>query len=262
MRRGTSRHDRKVLNGVIVSRLVSPGVMHEALQGLVGDARRYTLIIKRSRINWETGQLQSVDLVLRESDDIFSSPELDPRLQRARKVTLFIEYNDGGIAFIDLTSYRSWQKLVETETLNRKILAFNRTLKDQAGTGWLTFSRALGIALFPLALLIASAIIYTSLAPNVHRAKDNSVIYPYWMHVIILAILYSWPVFVLAGIGIVLVILRSGALRIWPEYLTLGSMVQTLIRLRSTIVVPGNINAIVVGIALSIFTAVVTWVVK
>jgi hypothetical protein len=235
--------------------------MHSALVALLDDVLRYTIIIKRARINWDTGQLQDTDLVIREADGFESGASPSPDMLRSRKVLIHLELNDNGVAFINLTQ-RHWFKRAHSQDLGDRMLSFNRSLLQGARTKWLTPVGSVFIGLLPLLCIIVELVAYNIFTPNIKKDSTGAVLYPDWISIIFWILLISWPFAIIAGLVILWIRVRAGGLRVWPESLTMRSFADTLFKIRTTIAVPENINKVLMIALTALASGAVGWLLK
>jgi hypothetical protein len=260
MSSGRSRQTKKTLGGWLTSRLVSDDVMGRALNMLLEGTRRYTFVIKRPRINWETREVQERFLVLRESDSVDLEPDLDRRLLRAREVRIFVELEDDGVAEIDLT-LRSWVKWAESPNLREKMVEFNRSLIQGARTWWLSLNGAGAMVGLPILFLVVIWGSYVQLDSDARNALSNNQTIPdppSWIATLLLATFVVWIVATAAALIIFLMILSSGGLRTWPKYLTLKDLAQTLFRVRDAIALPNIVNTVIAGAVVAGISSLLT----
>jgi hypothetical protein len=76
----------------------------KALEELLANLARYTLLIRRSTFSAETIESDNPNVVIFENEPITLDGKIDDRLLRAKQVTLIATAQDRGTAKIDLTS--------------------------------------------------------------------------------------------------------------------------------------------------------------
>lgn len=125
------------IRSTLTTRLADPASMTEALGQFTSKLRRYTIIIKRSSFNWDTGKGQERNLVLFEDEPAVIDGEIDSRLLKSKNVTILATTRDGGTASLNLTS-RSISTWASTPELRELIEEFNKALRINARSRWIT----------------------------------------------------------------------------------------------------------------------------
>jgi hypothetical protein len=237
--------------------------MSDALRYLLDDAKRYLLIINRSPINPENGEKQDVNITLFENDPPSLANPLDSRLKHSRKIIIVLIQKDGGAAKLDLTR-RSWEMWTKSPSLHNRLHVFNEKLRSSRRSRLFTINGALTVGLLPIwsALLLGFA--WSAFSQEGRRevwsgpAKAN-IPFPVWLKHYNHDAGRLWPIFIIAALAIWIIILTSGGLRIWPNYLSRHSFDRAAYHMRSNFILPENLNApLFVGIAGVVLGAIVT----
>jgi len=92
--------------------------MAGALDELLRQCQRYIIAINRTSFNWDTGESRSPSIVLFESEHPVTEQGIDPRIVKARNVTIVVTVSDGGTAIIYMKQ-RRLQILTPTAELNK-----------------------------------------------------------------------------------------------------------------------------------------------
>lgn len=253
--------------GHLTSRLVSEEAMNRALRYLLEDAQRYMLIVNRSTVNTESGEIQDASITLSEDNPPSLDNGLDPRIKYSRQVIIVLVQKDGGVAKVNLTS-RTWEVWVKSPTLPRRIRVFNKELTSGAYSRFFTSTTALGLFTIPVWLPFLLFIIWTFCNNNARHAMwSNSkaapnIPLPVWDQHIQSLTFKLWPLFIVVALGIAVVVLTSGGLRIWPRYLSNHSFQRTVYEIKSNFSIPQNLNSpLFVAVVSVILTAVLTYLI-
>lgn len=238
--------------------------MRAALSELLADTKRYMIIIKLPRVNWETGKSQHTQLTLFEGDPVELGEAIDPRLLRARRVSIILADDSNGVLEINITR-RTWRILQDSSALRDKLIDFNSQLISGRRTrfispGWaciVLFSPAWGIFLAALVFLLG-----TTAGRKFVGSQSNvpTPPVPDWVHNMALTLVVCWPFFICIFLAMFAIISSSGALLVWPNSLTMNSVAEALYRVRTNLFTLVNTIALVIGIAAAFFGALFTWV--
>lgn len=87
----------------LTTRLADPESMARGLDQFTSNLRRYTIIVKRSSFNWDTGKAQDPNIVLFEDEPPVLDGVIDTKILKSKHVTILATTNDNGNASIDLT---------------------------------------------------------------------------------------------------------------------------------------------------------------
>ena len=246
----------------LTRRLATPESMAEGLAEFLTGLKRYTVVIKRPGFSWDSGQFQTTDLTLYEDEKLVENEIIDPRLLKARRVTLIATATDGGTAKIDLTA-RSVDTLANSPDLSKLLRSLNNSLLKNARPRWITYSGGAALFFLPILLFILDIFAEMLIDPKWRHLNTNvpNVKYPptdKWTLLIGIAILILWIVTIIAAIIIMLVVSRSGPLRIWPASLTVKALFQTLYRIRLSGAIPRNALFVIVTILGAVIGSVLT----
>lgn len=260
-----TRPPRPPLVKSLTRRLATPESMAEGLAEFLGSLKRYTVVIRRPGFSWDSGQFQTTDLTLYEDEKLVENGVIDPRLLKARRVTLIATASDGGTASVDLTS-RSIVTFANSSDLSRLLRSFNDRLLKNARSRWITYGGSAALIFLPLLLFLVDVIAETLIDPKWRQyvwgnERTSNVKAPptdKWTVHIGIAILILWFVTIIAAIIIMLVVSRSGPLRIWPASLTVKALFQTLYRIRISGAIPRNALFVIVSVFSAVIGAVLT----
>jgi hypothetical protein len=247
----------------LTQRLISAESMASGLDELLSKLLRYTLIIDRPSFSWETAQSQSPNVVLFEDEKPIIDGAIDPRLFKARRVTLMVTSSDRGVASIDLTSRRILVS-VSTDELRNLIKDFNERLLAGARSRWFT-PQAVASLVTTTVLAIAMPIVVDIIVnPKVRHIvnsgnSNRGVPWDAWVSksTLIVAIVAIVPTLMAVIISVIRT--RSGSLRVWPGGLTLRAFAQTVYKIRISDTLRKNISSIAVGVVTAV---IVLWVGK
>jgi hypothetical protein len=236
--------------------------MAQGLADFLAGLKRYTVIVKRPGFSWDSGQFQTTDLTLYEDEKLVENGVIDPRLLKARRVTLIATAPDGGTAKIDLTS-RSVVTFANSLDLNRLLKSLNNQLLKKARSRWITYGRSAALFFLPILLFFINYTTDTLINPKLRHSvystskasnsNSNSPPLDKWTVQVNIAILLLWIIATIAAIIIMIVVSRSGPLRIWPTSLTVKALFQTAYRIR----ISGSISRNALFVFISIFSAVI-----
>lgn len=211
----------------LTRRLVTPECLRIGLKNLLSNATRYTLVIRRSSFNWDTGETQVPELVLFESGHLSLDATLDPVLLKSRRVLLLLSVSDGGTARINLST-RQVSVWADTLELRRALESFNQHLRSGARSRFITPGWALFVAVIPVLWVILLVAIEDFVD---HKAYQAYKALP-WQYDLGRPIILLWPAFLLICLVITIVIIRSGPLRIWPDSFTVKALFRTAYKIR------------------------------
>jgi hypothetical protein len=248
--------------------------MKEALRELLKDTDRYIFMIKRSRINRESGQAQAGELTLFENDSIELDSALDPRLLRSRQAAVLLVDKDRGIAKVDITG-RSWEVLQDSALLRERLIAFNSKLIKGGRARLISAGYVALVSLFPLwssfvlfiAWTVSSArnryLFYNSASSHVNPNPKQPfpVPPPHWLGSYFKAVIFLWPVFLFISLAMGSVRLMGGGLRVWPESLTLRSAAQAFYRIRISTFTAGNASTVIIGVITAVIASLLTYLI-
>src|SRR5664280_542230 len=257
--------------GRLVSRLVSPEAMSKAHRSLFRSSQRYFVVVTRSGLNWDTGDLQSPTLLLTESDDI-ELENLDPRFLKARRIEITSMLTDGGLLRLrlDWASPSKWEVLNESPQTRTALRAFDDALKEGIRSRLLVNGPFLLAVLvcWPFIWRVASRSLVLFLDPGYRKyvnatpayRQGHTEVVPWWVSATWRLAIYSWPA-TLLGVGIIQAIFyKAGALKVWPESLSVGSRLRIAYRVRVGLpawlgwdkMVPAVIGAVITAVFLRI----------
>lgn len=250
--------------GQFTKRLVSEEGMADALRYLLSDVQQYMLIVNRAAINSDSGESQDASIAFSESDPPLLEDSLDARLKHSRRIIAILMLNDGGVAKIDLTR-RSWEIWITSPSVRERLRTFKRKLRAVAHSWLITIDSGVLIAGFPIwsiaLLFFAWSFSSKKTRYEVWSTKNGGKksSWPLWLQHYESIIYKLWPIFILIGAAICVIVLLSGGLKIWPRYLSRISFQRASYEVRSNLAIPQNLNApLFVGLAGAIVGAVIT----
>jgi hypothetical protein len=250
--------------GRLTGRLVSEEGMSNALRYLLEDTQHYLFLINRSSVNPATGEDQDASITLSEKDPPSLGSSLDPRIRHSRRIIVVLVQNDGGVAKIDLTA-RKWEIWIKSATLRGKLSTFNKKLLVEAHSPLITTGGALSIAAFPIWAPILMWLVWSFSSRKaryeVYTVKNSSLPWPAWIQQFENVSAKFWPILILAALGIWIIVLSGGGLRIWPSYLSRHSLQRATYEIRSNFALPQNLNSpLFVGIAGAVVGAILVYI--
>lgn len=239
----------------LTMRLVTPTSMARGLERLAADLPRVTVIIRRSKYDRETAKFQAPYLTLFEGEQLVVDGSIDPRLLKARHVTLIGTTQDGGTARIDLTS-RVVQTWASTAGLKEAIDSFNNELIKGARSRWFTgvAAAAMLVSIVPalLALSAIDGIVNPKVGRIIYSGKFNSpgttAPFDVWAVRSGVVVFFLWLLLCIAAAIIMITIAQARPLRIWPVGLSLRSIIQTAYRIRFSTTLRQDRRSIIVGV--------------
>jgi hypothetical protein len=254
--------------------LVRPEAMRKGLQQLLADTERYTIVIRRSGTNPETGETQDKSVRLFESDQIDLTNGLDQRLLRSKRVIIVLAERDRGVARIDLTA-RSWEILQGSTLLADRLAAFNSELVAGARSRLTTASSAGAILFAPLwsfALLFIIWSMSSSKNENAFWGTNNTYNtrtktykfppLPEWLHGYWHAVLILWPVLVVIVLAILSIRALAGGLQVWPESITFKSASRALTKTRLSTFTVANASNLIIAVVAAVIGGVIVLLVS
>jgi hypothetical protein len=236
--------------------------MAKGLDGLLSNLLRYTIIIKRPSFSWDTGRFQSAKLVLFEDEKVVEDGLIDPRLVKAKQVTLIAISRDRGIARINLTT-RQVQYLAYSPGLSGLMLKFANDLLSGARSRWFTPGAALAAFIIPFFGLIAVPFVDILVNPHLRHLvtmpnEPKQLPYDHWTTAAGLAILVIWLFMALVAGYLGLVRVWAGPLLLWPKNLTLRSILGIVYRIRISTTLRENTTTVLVSVITALVVFVIT----
>lgn len=214
----------------LTRRLVSEEAMAAALQEFLSCSRHYVFGIRRSRFKY--GRKRESEIIISsDSNKPLSRDGIDPRLRDARCSNVMLTVQDGGTATIHLCR-RTIHVVANSPDLGQAIIAIGERLKSGARSRFFSMGSALAFFVSPVVVLLALAQIELAVNP---RAHGHHPIYDHWFQSAGNVIEFTWLICEMIGIGIMLPILISGPLGIWPNGLTVETAHSVAYRVRVSI---------------------------
>lgn len=245
----------------LTSRLVRQEAMRRALLDLLHDIPRYMIVITRSRFDFTSASPQIPKIVLNETDNLDLSTEniIDPRLRRAKRIQFILTEKDGGTCKLALTNRQVeiWQ---DSPLIRSRIIEFNRNLLEGASIGLVSFGYAMLLVLIPPLLALGGVIFWTVTNSRVRHAfyvADKPLTNypnPAWLNDYGSTMIILWIPATITAIIMMMIILSSGPLRIWPQSLTMKSALQLALSIRVTLFT----REVARGVAIAVISAIAT----
>ncbi|TWF94432.1 hypothetical protein [Saccharopolyspora dendranthemae] len=242
------------------SKLVEPEVLGESLKNLIESAESWTFHVTRSKLNWDTGKAQQEGLTLGPGDDVKLGNELDPRLAKSRRVSLYITWSDGGAALVNLAD-RSHREITGSDSLTKNIKEFSNRIKSGA-TSFTGINFVAFLFLWPFALGIGMAFISSLTDPArrkwLFEPTPEGVRPPLspWVHEAMSVAILFWPATIIAAALIVTLRAYCGGLRVKRMPITKTSVPLALYKLRSELLRGDIWRPIVTGVVICVFGAI------
>lgn len=229
-----SRNDKKIMSGHFTERMTEGENTLKALKVLAENSARLTASIKRPSFDYRNGEeFETKDIKLHREDLLNLSKSTREELLRSRQVYLIVEFEDGGIAFIDLTG-SSWTKVSPSEQLETCVLDFGRRLESGARAKFFTGGWATAFFFYPFSFILPLAILeftfYYITDPEIRNYYDNkaaddpmypdkpgALFYSLGEEATKLIVLYPWPFFILLAMLIMALHMFSGGINAWPR---------------------------------------------
>jgi hypothetical protein len=229
----------------LTTRLADPESMARGLEQLTSHLRRYTIVLKRSAFDWDTGKPQQPNLVLFEDEPPVANGSIDPRILKSKSVVM-------------LVTVKAW---TSTSELRRLVDEFNISLLDNARSRFIS-SRSSNL-IVGLSFLIFGIPFVVDLTINSKLRRDlgdptytGQEPWGHWFSGAYLATAIIWALLIFIAFAIDIIRSRGGPLRIWPQALTVQSLAETIYRIRVSEAIRKNIN----GITIAVLTGLIVYV--
>lgn len=244
-------------------RLVSREAMSGALRGILDSADFWSFYIIRSRLDWDTGDIQSPGLVIRKGESVELGHQLDLRLIKSRRVRLVVSWTDGGSVGIDVTA-RTYDVLTPSSTTKLRMKEFDSAIKSGAAYRFISPGFAFLFLVWPFAIALAAFVVtfFTDPATQHYIFHNNPAAVvpapPKWVDPVLTAAVYSYPLALLVSGFILYVRFASGGLRLKREIVNPSSFLSVLYKVRTEGLRVENWRQLVIGIMMGVLITVLT----
>jgi hypothetical protein len=215
------RADRRAANGSMPTDLVGATDMRDALQQLLASTPRWTVCVRRSGRDWDTGTPVNPLVLFTEASPERFPDEAFPLLLRSKRVVIIASYVDAGVLSFEFPE-RQVKAIQMSDDARSRLVALARALHGSS-RGWWTSRKVMGLAfIVPLIAFVVWGVV----AGNVFASRDASgdLAFPQWTYDVAYVILALWAVSALISGVIWAIRWRGGALGVWPQGMTASSV--------------------------------------